>query len=142
VTCCCRNTALMDEYIQVFQKAGIKTDKCKVYQLDLGDFKSIKKVAEAYKTDIGRLDVMINNAGIMACPLGYTKDGHEMQFGTNHLGHYLLTSLLQDLLLQSDSPRHVNVASCAHKFANSDPKQQIEFDDINSTADTYDSMRR
>ena len=53
----------------------------------------------------------------MACPLTYTKDKHEMQFGTNHLGHYLLTGLLIDLLLQSSDARIVNVSSLAHGIA-------------------------
>lgn len=63
----------------------------------------------------------------MVPPLSYTKDGHEMQFGTNHLGHYLLTALLQDLLTSGNNPRIVNVSSGAHGIA---PKNHILFDDI------------
>lgn len=63
-----------------------------------------------------------------------------MQFGTNHIGHYLLTGLLKDLLLQSSCARHITVSSLAHRGA--DPKRQIEFDDINSSKETYDPARR
>jgi NAD(P)-dependent dehydrogenase (short-subunit alcohol dehydrogenase family) len=58
----------------------------------------------------------INNAGVMACPHSYTKDGHEMQFGTNHLGHFKLVNLLADDLRRSAPSRIVNVSSVAHSF--------------------------
>jgi len=58
-----------------------------IIPLDLTDFGSIRTFAIEYKEKVGKLDVLINNAGVMVPPLSYTKDGHEMQFGTNHLGH-------------------------------------------------------
>ena len=80
----------------------------------MSDSVSVRSFAEEYKSRIQKLDVLICNAAIAACPYSKTKDGHEMQFGTNHLGHWLLTCLLQDLLLKSESPRHINVSSEAH----------------------------
>ncbi|MCP4007784.1 MAG: SDR family NAD(P)-dependent oxidoreductase, partial [bacterium] len=71
-----------------------------------------------------RLDVLINNAGIMAIPRHETVDGFEMQFGTNHLGHFALTGLLFEHLLGTPGSRVVNVSSSAHKFG------RIDFDDL------------
>ncbi len=62
----------------------------------------------------------MNNAGVMACPFGHTADGHEMQFGTNHLGHFLLTGLLLPALMNGDAPRIVNLSSAAHSTSDVD----------------------
>lgn len=66
--------------------------------LDLASLESIRDFAKRFIAMENRLDILINNAGIMACPKMLTKDGFEMQLGTNHLGHFLLTNLLLDLL--------------------------------------------
>ncbi|RYP75978.1 hypothetical protein DL771_002050 [Monosporascus sp. 5C6A] len=67
-------------------------------ELDLASFDSIKKAAQQFLGENDRLDILMNNAGIMATPPGLTKDGYEIQFGTNHVGHALLTKLLMPLL--------------------------------------------
>lgn len=72
------------------------------------------------------LHILINNAGVMACPRMLTKDGFEMQIGVNHLGHFLLTNLLLDLLKNSAPSRIVVISSSGHKFTN------IKTDDLNS----------
>ena len=69
--------------------------------------------------------MLINNAGIMACPYSKTKDGFEIQMGTNHLGHFALTGLLLPLLQKQSNSRIVNISSIAHKSGN------INFDDLN-----------
>jgi len=108
-------------------------ERFKIIPCELSDLASIHSFATQYKTSVGKLDVLINNAGVMACPLTYTKDKHEMQFGKNHLGHYLLTGLLMDLLLQSSDARIVNVSSLAHGMAwGSD----FDFADIKSSETT------
>jgi len=89
--------------------------KIKVMQLDLGDLESVKSFAAAFKQGYKKLDVLLNNAGIMMTPYFTTKDGFEGQFGTNHLGHFALTGLLMDTLLQTNESRIVNVSSGAHK---------------------------
>jgi NAD(P)-dependent dehydrogenase (short-subunit alcohol dehydrogenase family) len=66
---------------------------------DLGDLDSIRTFAESYLAGHDALHVLINNAGVMACPFGHTTDGFETQFGTNHLGHFLLTALLYPALV-------------------------------------------
>lgn len=87
-----------------------------VMKLDLSSFASIKEFVNSFKAKYDSLDVLVNNAGIMALPTReLTKDGLEMQIGTNHFGHFLLTSLMFPLLKQSG--RVVNHASSAHMFA-------------------------
>ncbi|KAA8908880.1 hypothetical protein TRICI_004693 [Trichomonascus ciferrii] len=96
--------------------------------LDLASFDSIHKAAAEIKSIASaQIDVLINNAGVMACPYNTTKDGFELQFGTNHLGHFLLTSLLKEKLFNSPTPRVVNLSSTATWAA------PVLFDDINFT---------
>ncbi|CAF1378479.1 unnamed protein product [Rotaria sordida] len=86
------------------------------YPLDLADLLSIEKCIEEYKKNEGEntsITALINNAGVMACPYSRTKDGFEMQMGTNHFGHFYLTQLLLPQLLKSKS-RVVNVSSTSH----------------------------
>ncbi|MFD9319905.1 oxidoreductase [Streptomyces sp. NPDC060053] len=97
-------------------------------RLDLGDLASVREFADALPYD--RLDLLVNNAGVMAMPYGTTADGFETQFGVNHLGHFALTGLLMPALLatrgRSPEARIVTVSSMAHLLGNIDP------DDLNS----------
>lgn len=86
-----------------------------VLELDLADLTSVRRSADEIKSRYPRLDVLMNNAGVMAVPYTRTKDGFELQFGTNHLGHFALTGLLFELLVAS-AARVVNVSSGAHKI--------------------------
>ncbi len=79
------------------------------------------------------IDVLINNAGVMACPFGHTADGFEMQFGTNHLGHFELTRLLSRRCIAGDAPRIVNLSSAAHGIAD------VDLDDPNFERTEYDA---
>ncbi|KAJ8417353.1 hypothetical protein AAFF_G00285800 [Aldrovandia affinis] len=96
-----------------------------VKMLDLASLQSVRDLAKDIQETEERLDILINNAGIMMCPKWQTEDGFEMQFGVNHLGHFLLTNCLLDLLKKSAPSRIVNVSSLAHE------KGKIDFDDIN-----------
>lgn len=101
--------------------------KIDLMYLDLADLKSVRDFAKAFKEKYSRLDILINNAGVMALPTRkITKDGFEMQIGTNHLGHFLLTNLLLDTLKASKPSRIVNLASLAHNYG------YLNLDDINS----------
>ncbi|XP_055858577.1 retinol dehydrogenase 12 [Episyrphus balteatus] len=84
--------------------------------LDLSSLESVRKFADKFLAEEPKLDILINNAGIMACPKGTTKDGFDLQLGTNHLGHFLLTNLLLDSLKQSAPSRIVVVSSAIYIF--------------------------
>jgi NAD(P)-dependent dehydrogenase (short-subunit alcohol dehydrogenase family) len=108
VVMACRNVAAGEA-----AAAGIKAgDAVRVAPLDLASAASVREFAE---TVSGPLDLLINNAGVMAPPrLAYTEDGFEKQFGTNHLGHFVLTGLLLPALIASGNGRVVTVSSVAH----------------------------
>ena len=89
--------------------------KIEVAELDLADLESVRKFAESFQQKYSRLDVLLNNAGIMTTPYFTTKDGFEGQMGTNHLGHFTLTGLVLPLLKNTLKSRVVNVSSMAHK---------------------------
>lgn len=96
-------------------------------RLDLGDLDSVREFTAAYgRTHDDRLDLLINNAGVMAVAEGRTADGFETQFGTNHLGHFALTGLLLPTLLATPGARVVTLSSGMHMRAN------IDIDDLNS----------
>tara|TARA_B100000902_G_C27202069_1_gene859604 strand:+ start:85 stop:1062 length:978 start_codon:yes stop_codon:yes gene_type:complete len=82
--------------------------------VDLADLTSIRDYAENFLVKGAVIDVLINNAGIMACPFMKTTDGFEMQFGTNHIGHFLLTNLLMPAIKAGENPRIVNLSSAGH----------------------------
>jgi NAD(P)-dependent dehydrogenase (short-subunit alcohol dehydrogenase family) len=88
--------------------------------VDLGDFSSIRAFTDTVLAEHDRIDVLINNAGVMACPFGHTADGFETQFGTNHLGHFLLTARLAPALLRGECPRVVTLSSAGHSRADVD----------------------
>jgi NAD(P)-dependent dehydrogenase (short-subunit alcohol dehydrogenase family) len=94
--------------------------------LDLGSLQSVRSAAELAARE-ERLDLLINNAGIMIPPREETEDGFESQFGVNHLGHFALTGLLLPKLRETPKSRVVNVSSSAHKWGS------IDFDDIHAT---------
>lgn len=105
-------------------------ENIEIIELELDDLSSVKRAAEDFRVKSnGKLNILINNAGIMACPQSKTKDGFESQFGTNHLGHFYLFQLLKDLLLKSSTPkfqsRVISLASMAHLWG------QVRFDDPN-----------
>ena len=89
--------------------------KAELISLDLASLASIEAAAEDVASRTTQLDVLVNNAGVMAIPRTLTADGFEMQFGTNHLGHFALTGRLLPLLRKGAAPRVVNVASTAHR---------------------------
>ena len=94
--------------------------KIRVEVLDLTSLASIGKFAERINKSLTKLDLLINNAGIMMVPLGRTADGFERQFGTNHLGHFALTAQLFDLVVSTLDSRIVTVSSLAHRRGSPD----------------------
>jgi NAD(P)-dependent dehydrogenase (short-subunit alcohol dehydrogenase family) len=105
-----------------------------VQELDLTSLESVRAAAAELHDTLPKIDLLINNAGVMYTPRQTTRDGFELQFGTNHLGHFALTGLLLDLLLPVEGSRVVTVASIAH-----DIRAAIHFDDL-QWENSYDRM--
>ena len=105
-----------------------------VMALDLANLSSVRDFAEGFKREFQRLDLLINNAGVMMLP-DYTKtaDGFEMQFGTNHLGHFALTGLLLETISRTPGARVVMVSSTAERFG------RMNFDNLNAEQ-SYDKQ--
>ncbi|MGH7734312.1 MAG: SDR family NAD(P)-dependent oxidoreductase [Gemmatimonadales bacterium] len=92
---------------------------------DLSDLATVRSFGERFVAQHQGLDILVNNAGVMACPLGHTADGFETQFGTNHLGHFLLTAVLFPALRNGDAPRVVTLSSAGHS------RSDVDLDDPN-----------
>lgn len=120
----CRNKDKGESAVQQIDQEYPEA-KAVLMQLDLSDLASIRRFADEFTSHYDGLDILINNAGIMAVPYGKTADGFELQFGTNHLGHFTLTGLLLDLILRTPRARVVTVSSGGHRFA------EIDFDNLN-----------
>ncbi|WP_328350740.1 SDR family NAD(P)-dependent oxidoreductase [Mycobacterium sp. NBC_00419] len=106
-----------------------------VQELDLTSLNSIRAAAEQLRAGHDSIDLLINNAGVMLTPKATTQDGFELQFGTNHLGHFALTGLLLDRLLAAKDSRVVTVSSNGHRFT----RRGIRFDDLQSER-SYNSL--
>ena len=104
-------------------RASTGNDDVEMMSLELASLADVRRFADDYLSQHDRLDMLINNAGIMACPQGTTHDGFELQFGTNHLGHFLMTVLIAPALLAADSARIVALSSRAHH------RSPMRFDD-------------
>jgi NAD(P)-dependent dehydrogenase (short-subunit alcohol dehydrogenase family) len=117
-----RNTGKGDRAADEIRSAAPSAD-VSVEELDLADLASVRAFAERVGGEPDRVDLLINNAGVMAPPRRLTKDGSESQFGTNHLGHFALTGLLLSKLLQAPAPRVVTLSSTGHRIG------KIRFDD-------------
>ena len=99
---------------------------------DLGSMDSVRAFADAFLEKHDRIDLLINNAGVMACPQGETADGFETQFGTNHIGHFLLTNLLMPAVVNGAPARIVNLSSRGHH------RDEVHYDDPNFDNRDYD----
>jgi NAD(P)-dependent dehydrogenase (short-subunit alcohol dehydrogenase family) len=126
----CRDTS-KGESAAMEMRTGLAADETdadlEVRAIDLADLGSVREFAAGMIADYSEgIDLLINNAGVMAPPRQETADGNEMQFGTNHLGHFALTGLLFDQLKKRTGSRVVTVSSNAHKMG------KINFDDLQS----------
>ncbi|MFI6152304.1 oxidoreductase [Kitasatospora sp. NPDC051170] len=95
-----------------------------VRRVDLADLASVRAFAEGVRAEHGRVDVLVNNAGVFAPPRTLSPQGHELQFAANHLGHFALTGLLLDLLAAGEDPRVVTVSSINHR------QGRLDFEDL------------
>ncbi|KAK4501684.1 hypothetical protein PRZ48_007493 [Zasmidium cellare] len=124
-----RDVAKGKEVAQQIQSSNPSGGKITLIEMSMDSLASIKKGAESILSQTKTINVVINNAGVMATPEGKTKDGFETQFGTNHVGHFYLFQLLKDTLLASATPdfpsRVVSVSSFGHRTG------EVRFDDYN-----------
>lgn len=136
----CRDTQKAESAVECIKQECNKIEpdelgELRVVHLDLSSLSSVRKCAEQILRDEKYIHILINNAGVMMCPRTLTEDGYELQFATNHLGHFLFTMLLLPRILSSAPARIVNVASKAHITGNS-----LSLDDINLEK-SYSSLR-
>ncbi len=120
----CRNLIKGEEAARAI-RAATPDASLELLALNLADLSSVRAFVDDYLARHDRLDLLINNAGVMALPYRQTADGFEMQFGTNHLGHFALTGLLLPTLLATSGSRIVTVSSTAHRMGT------MRFDDLN-----------
>jgi NAD(P)-dependent dehydrogenase (short-subunit alcohol dehydrogenase family) len=129
----CRSEGKGNDAVARLKNAAPAAD-ARFETLDLGSLSSVAAFAARIRADESAIDLLINNAGVMAPPLGRTAEGFELQFGTNHLGHFALTARLLPLVRAASGARIVNVSSIAH-FAGA-----IDFDDPNFEKRRYIPM--
>ncbi|OCT81271.1 retinol dehydrogenase 14 [Xenopus laevis] len=122
----CRDQGRAEEAAAELRREAGDRGEIVIKQLDLSSLQSVRRFCQEVLKEEPRLDVLINNAGIFQCPYTKTEDGFEMQFGVNHLGHFLLTHHLLGLLKSSAPSRIVVVSSKLYKYG------EINFDDLNS----------
>jgi NAD(P)-dependent dehydrogenase (short-subunit alcohol dehydrogenase family) len=120
-----RNLAKGDSAVFAIRDA-VPPAQLELQALDLADLASVRGFVDRFGEEHDRLDLLVNNAGVMAPPRRLTVDGFESQFGTNHLGHFALTGLLLGKLLASGTPRVVTLSSGVHRIG------KINFDDLQS----------
>jgi len=119
----CRDAAKATRTLEQIRSGRPKVN-VEAMSLDLASLASIRAFSTDFHDRFKKLDLLVNNAGVMAIPRRNTADGFEMQFGTNHLGHFALTGLLLDRVVASGIGRIVNVSSMVHKFG------RMQFDDL------------
>jgi NAD(P)-dependent dehydrogenase (short-subunit alcohol dehydrogenase family) len=119
---------------EVARKIRVSTGNhsIEVEELELGSLASIRAFADRFLARHDAVQILVNNAGVMACPFGRTSDGFELQFGTNHLGHFLMTGLIAPALLRGAPARVVSVSSRGHQMSS------VVFDDIHFERRPYD----
>lgn len=123
VVLACRNATKGEAAVKSIT-ASVPDAQVELESLDLGSLDSIRAFGERFSTANDGLDLLVNNAGVMAPPRALTTDGFEIQFGTNHLGHFALTAHLMPLLVSREGSRVVNVSSGAHR------RGRMNFDDL------------
>jgi len=109
----CRNGSKAEAAKQLIEEEN-PSGSVEVMVLDLANLDLVRIFVKKFKSKYSSLDILCNNAGVMAVPFNRTADGFEMQFGTNHFGHFALTALLIDRILATKGARIVNVSSLAH----------------------------
>ena len=131
VTLAARDLAKAAPVAEAIRSAG-GGGSVEVAELDLASLASVRRFVEGFLAAHPQLHILVNNAGIMACPLARTEQGWELQFATNHVGHFLLTNLLSPALRAGAPSRVVIVSSAAHLMS------AVDFDDVHFERREYD----
>ncbi|HSF12586.1 MAG TPA: SDR family NAD(P)-dependent oxidoreductase, partial [Erythrobacter sp.] len=126
-----RDQAKLDESVAAIHAAHPKA-QLDTLTVDLTSLENIRAATSRARQRFAKIDILINNAGVMATPFTHTHDGFEMQFGTNHLGHFALTAELMPLIERGTTKRIVNLSSRGHHMA------PVDFDDPNFERRAYD----
>ena len=121
----CRNTEKGEKAVATIKRRS-NNENVTFSKLNLASLQSVCEFSARIMKEEPRIDILVNNAGVMATPYTTTEDGFELQFGVNHLGHFLLTNLLLDRIKEAPAARIVNLSSRAHK------KGTIDFADLQS----------
>lgn len=125
----CRKIEAGENVVKKIREFGINKGEAKIYKLDNASLKSVREFVNNVKKEYQKINILINNAGVMFTPYMETNEGFEQQWGVNYLSHFLLTALLMPLLCNGGSTnknsRVINVSSCGHLLGS------INFDDIN-----------
>lgn len=134
----CRNIEKANEAVEDIKKQCASQEQnlgtIVVQQLDLNNLSLVKQCAQQLMESEKRIDLLINNAGIMITPNRFTEDGFESHFGVNHLGHFLFTLLLLPRIIESTPARIVNVSSVAHE------RGAIDFEDLSFERKTFQQI--
>ena len=129
-----RDQAKLDEAANAIRQ-DTGSDKVETIIVDLASLESVRACGAEAISRFDKIDLLINNAGVMACPQMKTADGFEMQFGTNHLGHFLLTKLLMPLVEKGADKRIINLSSRGHHLA------PVDLDDPNFARRDYEKWQ-
>lgn len=134
VVLACRNMEKAEQAQRAIEQEapGAST---KLLHLDVSELASVREFARQFAEQVGQLDVLINNAGIVAAPLARNSAGHELQLATNHLGGFALTGTLLPYFRRDREARIVNVGSLAHRFG------KLNIDDLNWQSSAYDHWK-
>lgn len=124
-------------------KGAVPNANITFLHLDLASLDSVKKAADTFNAQSDRLDVLINNAGVMALPASTTKDGYEIQFGTNHIGHFYFTKLLMPTLQRTaESKRDVRIVNLSSEGHRLPPRGGLALKDARSDMASYNTWVR
>jgi NAD(P)-dependent dehydrogenase (short-subunit alcohol dehydrogenase family) len=126
-----RDQDKLDEAVAAI-RAAVPKAELDMITVDLGSLETIRAATSRARQRFAKIDILINNAGVMATPFTHTADGFEMQFGTNHLGHFALTAELMPLIERGETRRIVNLSSRGHHMG------PVDFDDPNFVHRPYD----
>ncbi|KAF5978546.1 alcohol dehydrogenase Bli-4 [Fusarium coicis] len=139
----CRSKEKFEQAVNDLKQGGSNTEAISFLALDLASLSSIKSAAAEFQASSSRLDILINNAGIMMTPEGLTKEGYEIQIGTNHMGHafftHLLLPTLEETAKTNPDVRIVFVSSMGESMS---PKNTYQFDQFKTTMSSFSTISR